>query len=304
MRVFVSGHRGLVGSAVARAIESSHDLTWFGKTRNELDLLNRDDVFGFIKDLNPDCVIMCAAKVGGIKANSDQPVEFLTENLQIQTNLLDACHEADIKRVIFLGSSCIYPKLANQPIKETELLTGPLEPTNEPYAIAKIAGLKLVNAYRKEYGHDWISAMPTNVYGPHDNFDENSGHVLAALIRKFHEAKVNKKPSVELWGSGNPLREFIHSDDLASAILHLLKNFNGDSPINLGTGQEVSIRGLANIICEVVEFKGEITWNLEMPDGTPRKILDTTLINQLGWKPRISLETGIRDTYNWFLLQN
>lgn len=300
MKIFVAGHRGLVGSAIGRFIDKDSGATWYGKTRKELNLLDRGKVFEFIKESKPDVVINAAAKVGGIKANSDFPVEFLSENLQIQTNLLDACHLANIEKVIFLGSSCIYPKLASQPIKESELLTGPLEPTNEPYAIAKIAGLKLVNAYRKEYGHKWISVMPTNVYGPFDNFDLNSSHVLPALIRKFHDARRESKPYVELWGTGRPLREFIHSDDLASAVIHLLNEYDGDVPINLGTGQEVSIKELANLICKTVGYTGEIIWNSSMPDGTPRKILDTALLRQLGWKPKITLADGISQTYTWF----
>lgn len=302
VKIFVAGHRGLVGSAITREIDKRSNLEWFGRTRSELDLLDRDKVFEFVKESKPDAVIIAAAKVGGIKANSDYPVEFLSENLQIQTNLLDACHKSNISRLIFLGSSCIYPKMASQPIKESELLTGPLEATNESYAIAKIAGLKLVNAYRKEYGHNWISAMPTNVYGPFDNFDINSSHVLPALIRKFHDAKVSGIETVELWGSGKPLREFIHSDDLASAIIHLLLYYDNNIPINLGTGQEISILELANLISEIIGYSGAITWNKNMPDGTPRKILDTTLLKELGWQPRINLREGISNTYEWFTM--
>jgi GDP-L-fucose synthase len=243
---------------------------------------------------------MAAAKVGGIKANSDQPVEFLTENLQIQSNILDAAHATNVKRFLFLGSSCIYPKMSAQPIKEEYLLTGTLEPTNEPYAIAKIAGLKLIQAYRKEYGHSWISAMPTNVYGPFDNFDPTTSHVLPALIRKFHDAKKTNSEVVTLWGSGQPLREFIHSDDLASALLFLLENFDSDLPINVGSGQEVAIRELAQIIKEIVGFTGEILWDTKMPDGTPRKALDSTEIKRLGWTNAIDLKSGIEQTYKWF----
>ena len=301
VRIFVAGHSGLVGSAVVRAIEKSSNFSWFGKSKYELNLLNRNDVFEFINSSNPDAVVIAAAKVGGIRANSRYPVEFLSENLQIQTNLLDACHNASVQRLLFLGSSCIYPKLASQPIKESELLTGPLEPTNEPYAIAKIAGLKLVAAYRKEYGHRWISAMPTNVYGPLDNFDLDSSHVLPALIHKIHKAKLESKLNVELWGSGSPLREFIHADDLADAILFVLSNYDGEEPINIGTGQELSIEQLSQVIAQVIGYTGTIAWNTEMPDGTPRKILDSTTLKKLGWSPKILLEQGIKSTYEWFL---
>jgi GDP-L-fucose synthase len=300
MKIYVAGHSGLVGSAVVRLIEKSGKHHWIGKRRSELDLLDRQTVMNFIEVEKPDAIIMAAAKVGGIKANSDQPVEFLTENLQIQSNILDAAHAASVKRFLFLGSSCIYPKMSAQPIKEEYLLTGPLEPTNEPYAIAKIAGLKLIQAYRKEYGHTWISAMPTNVYGPFDNFDPTTSHVLPALIRKFHDAKKMNSEVITLWGSGQPLREFIHSDDLASALLFLLENFDSDLPINVGSGQEVSIRELAQTIKEIVGFTGEIIWDTKMPDGTPRKLLDTTSLHKLGWEPSIDLESGITNTYNWF----
>jgi GDP-L-fucose synthase len=301
MKIYVAGHRGLVGSAIVRSIEKSGRHEWLGKTRSELDLLERQSVIDFIEGAKPDAIIMAAAKVGGIKANSDQPVEFLTENLQIQSNILDAAHIANIEHVLFLGSSCIYPKMSAQPIKEEYLLTGPLEPTNEPYAIAKIAGLKLIQAYRKEYGRKWISAMPTNVYGPFDNFDTNTSHVLPALIWKLHSAKIAHDSKVTLWGTGKPLREFIHSDDLASALLFLLENFDGDLPINVGSGFEVSIQELAEIIKVVVGFNGEILWDKNMPDGTPRKSLDSNAIAQLGWTPSIDLEAGVTQTYEWLI---
>jgi GDP-L-fucose synthase len=301
MKIYVAGHSGLVGSAVVRLIEKSGKHDWVGRRRSELNLLERQSVMDFIEDVKPDAIIMAAAKVGGIKANSDQPVEFLTENLQIQSNILDAAHATSVKRFLFLGSSCIYPKMSAQPIREEYLLTGPLEPTNEPYAIAKIAGLKLIQAYRKEYGHTWISAMPTNVYGPFDNFDPTTSHVLPALIRKFHDAKKTNSEVVTLWGSGQPLREFIHSDDLASALLFLLENFDSDLPINVGSGQEVSIRELAQIIKEIVGFTGEILWDTKMPDGTPRKVLDSSELEKLGWEPKIQLEKGIAQTYHWYL---
>jgi len=301
MKIYVAGHKGLVGSAVVRSIEKSKRHEWLGASRKELNLLNRQSVMDFIEAEKPDAIIMAAAKVGGIKANSDFPAEFLTENLQIQSNLMDGAHKFAVEKLVFLGSSCIYPKLSAQPIKEDYLLTGPLEPTNEPYAIAKIAGLKLIQAYRKEYGHSWISAMPTNVYGPFDNFDANTSHVLPALIWKLHSAKLSQMSEVTLWGSGTPLREFIHSDDLASALLFLLENFNSDLPINVGSGYEVSIRELAEIIKKIVGFAGEILWDKKMPDGTPRKALDSSEIRKLGWAPKIDLETGIEQTYKWFI---
>jgi GDP-L-fucose synthase len=301
MRIYVAGHRGLVGSAVVRSIESSKDHEWLGKTSRELNLLDRESVFEFLGAERPDAIIMAAAKVGGIKANSDFPVEFLTENLQMQSNVIDGAHKFNIEKLLFLGSSCIYPKLSLQPIKEESLLTGPLEPTNEPYAIAKIAGLKLIQAYRKEYGHNWISAMPTNIYGSYDNFDLDSSHVLPALIRKLHEAKVANSPSVELWGTGTPRREFLHSDDLADALLFLIDNYNDSIPINVGAGADISISELAAEIGKIVGYNGLISWDSNMPDGTPKKLLNSSRINELGWKPRIELNAGIHQTYDWFV---
>jgi GDP-L-fucose synthase len=301
MRIYVAGHRGLVGSAVVRSIESSKDHEWLGKASRELNLLDRESVFEFLGAERPDAIIMAAAKVGGIKANSDFPVEFLTENLQMQSNVIDGAHKFNIEKLLFLGSSCIYPKLSLQPIREESLLTGPLEPTNEPYAIAKIAGLKLIQAYRKEYGHNWISAMPTNIYGPNDNFDLDSSHVLPALIRKFHEAKVANAPSVELWGTGTPHREFLHSDDLADALLFLIDNYNDSIPINVGAGADISISELAAEIGKIVGYNGLISWDSNMPDGTPKKLLNSSRINELGWKPKIELNAGIHQTYNWFV---
>ena len=297
MKIYVAGHRGLVGSAIVRAIERSDQHTWIGRVRTELDLLDRKAVFDFIESEKPDWVVIAAAKVGGIRANSEFPVQFLSENLQIETNLLDACHASNIRRVLFLGSSCIYPKMCPQPINEDYLLTGPLEPTNEAYALAKIAGLKLVQAYRAQYEHDWISAMPTNLYGPGDNFDLKNSHVLPALVRKFHEAKKQGVPEVTLWGSGSALREFLHADDLATACLHLLENYSGDIALNVGSGREVSIKELANLIAEIVGYSGRIAWDVNMPDGTPRKFLDTTRISETGWTPEVSLENGIRAVY-------
>jgi GDP-L-fucose synthase len=300
LKIYVAGHRGLVGSAIVRHIESETEHSWVGKTRSELDLLNRQAVFGFLASEKPDAVIIAAAKVGGIGANKTYPVEFLSENLQIETNLIDGSHAANIEKLLFLGSSCIYPKFAPQPIKEEYLLTGELEKSNEAYAISKIAGLKLVESYRKEYGRRWISAMPTNVYGPGDNYDLDNSHVLPALIRRFHDAKKQGLDTVTLWGSGTPKREFIYSDDLASAIIYLLENYNDDVAINVGTGKDMSISELASTIQDVVGFEGAIAWDKSKPDGTPRKLLDIQRISDLGWSPKVSLNEGISLTSEAF----
>jgi GDP-L-fucose synthase len=257
-------------------------------------------VFEFLAKAKPDAIVIAAAKVGGIHANRTYPVQFLSENLQIETNLMDAAHAAGIQRLLFLGSSCVYPKLAQQPIKEEYLLTGELEKTNEAYALAKISGLKLVQAYRKQYGYNWISAMPTNMYGPGDNFDLENSHVLPALIRKFHDAKTQRKPSVTVWGSGSPKREFLHADDLGRACLFLLENYDDDVAINVGVGDELTIKELAGLIQGVVGFNGKIDWDSSRPDGTPRKLLDVSRISALGWKAQISLEDGLRSTYEWY----
>ena len=301
MKIYVAGHRGLVGSAIVRAIEGSDEHTWIGQTRQELDLLNRSAVFEYVKNERPDWVVIAAAKVGGIHANSTYPVEFLSENLQIETNLIDACHAAKIERVLFLGSSCIYPKNSPQPIKEEYLLTGPLEPTNEAYALAKISGLKLIEAYRTQYGYNWISAMPTNLYGPGDNFDLQNSHVLPALIRKFHDAQTQGSPSVTLWGTGTPRREFLHADDLAKACLFMLANYDGETALNIGTGIDVTISELANVIAKTIGYVGEIIWDTSKPDGTPRKLLDTSAASEIGWAPTISLEDGLRDTFKSYI---
>ena len=301
MKIYVAGHRGLVGSAIVRAIETEGKHTWFGRTRSELDLLNRRAVFDFLASEKPDAVIIAAAKVGGIHANNTYPVQFLTENLQIESNLMDAAHAAGIEKLLFLGSSCVYPKLAQQPIKEEYLLTGELEKTNEAYALAKISGLKLVQAYRNQYGHSWISAMPTNMYGPGDNFDLENSHVLPALIRKFDDAKSSGAASVTLWGSGTPRREFLHADDLGRACVYLLENYNDEVPINVGVGEDVSIRELAELIRETVGFSGSIDWDSSKPDGTPRKLLDVSRITALGWSAQISLGEGIKSTYDWYV---
>lgn len=300
MKIYVAGHNGLVGSAIVNAIENQKKFSWVGKSRTELDLLDNSKILKFLTAEKPDALIIAAAKVGGIKANKDFPVEFLSENLQIQTNLINSAYQVGIEKVLFLASSCIYPKYSPQPIKEEYLLSGQLEPTNEAYAIAKIAGLKLIQAYRTEYSKNWISIMPTNIYGPRDNFDPNSSHVLPALIRKFHDAKQKSSEAVELWGSGNPRREFLHSYDLADAVLYLLENYDGDVPLNVGTGTDMSIRELAELIKSEVGFNGKIIWNENMPDGTPQKLLDVSKLNHLGWKPKISLEQGIKQTYSWF----
>ena len=303
MKIYVAGHRGLVGSAIVRAIDASGNHTWIGRTHSELDLLDRKAVFEYVAGEKPEAMIIAAAKVGGIHANNTYPVQFLTENLQIETNLMDAAHDAGTPRLLFLGSSCVYPKLARQPIKEEYLLTGELEKTNEAYALAKISGLKLVQAYRSQYGDKWISAMPTNMYGPGDNFDLETSHVLPALIRKFHDAKIRGDKSVTLWGSGSPLREFLHADDLASACLFLLENYDDNVAINIGMGKEISIKDLAELIQAIVGFEGSIEWDSSKPDGTPRKLLDVSRMTALGWKPTIFLEDGIRSTYDWYISQ-
>jgi len=300
MRLYIAGINGMVGSAIAfEANAQGFEVS--GKSSKELDLTDRKVVFEEIQSNKPDALIIAAAKVGGIGANSSMPVDFLSINLQIQTNLLDAAHKANINKVLFLGSSCIYPKLTPQPITESALLTGELEPTNESYAIAKIAGLKLVEAYRRQFEHHWISAMPTNLYGPRDNFDLETAHVLPALIHRFHDAKVNNANEVEIWGDGSPVREFLYVDDLARACLVLLNQYDDSVAINIGSGQEISIGQLAKLISKVVDYSGEIVFNENRPNGTPRKLLDSSKIAQLGWSPQVKLEDGIVSTYDWFL---
>ncbi len=299
-RVWVAGHRGMVGSAVVRRL-AQEDCSVITAGRDRLDLTQQTQVEAWMAEHRPDAIVLAAAKVGGILANDTQPVDFLLENLQIQTNILSAAHRADVARVLFLGSSCIYPREAPQPIPEDSLLTGPLEPTNEPYAIAKIAGIKLVQAYRKQYGRDWISAMPTNLYGPGDNYDLTSSHVLPALLRKAHEAKENQAPQLTLWGSGKPLREFLHCDDLADALVFLLMRYSGDEHINVGSGQEVSIKALAETIMDVVGHSAELVFETSKPDGTPRKYIDCERLTQLGWDRARPLEDGIKDAYAHFL---
>ncbi|WP_065330868.1 GDP-L-fucose synthase [Tritonibacter mobilis] len=295
-RIFVAGHRGMVGSAVVRRL-ATEDCEVITAAREDLDLVDQAAVNAWMQEQRPDAIVMAAAKVGGIKANNDFPVDFLYKNLMIETNIAQAAHEADVERFLFLGSSCIYPKFAPQPIPEDSLLTGALEPTNEWYAIAKIAGIKLMQAYRQQYGRDWISAMPTNLYGPGDNYDLNFSHVLPALLRKFHEAKAAGATSVELWGSGTPLREFMHCDDLADALVFLLKEYSGHSHVNVGSGTEVSIRALAETIARVVGYEAELVFDASKPDGTPRKLMDSTTLHRLGWNQARPLEDGIRQTY-------
>jgi GDP-L-fucose synthase len=300
-KIFIAGHRGLVGSALVRKLEQEGIASLLTRNRAELDLRNAGDVDRFFAQEKPAVVILAAAKVGGIKANSDLPVEFLLENLQMQNNVIRAAYEAGVRKLLFLGSSCIYPKHAPQPIPESALLTGPLEPTNEAYAIAKIAGIKLCQAYSREYGANFISAMPTNLYGPNDNFDLVSSHVLPALLRKAHIARQGGERELVVWGSGQPRREFLHVDDLAAACVFLLEKYDSPEIVNIGCGEDISIRELAELICDVVGFKGDLAWDTAKPDGTPRKLLDVSKIHGLGWRHRIGLRDGIARTYQWFL---
>ena len=300
-RIFVAGHRGMVGSAITRTLEEGGFRNLIKRTRAELDLADSRAVSDFFRNEKPSVVVFAAAKVGGIKANNDFPVEFLIDNLRIQTNVISAAHASGARKLLFLGSSCIYPKHAPQPIPESALLTGPLEPTNETYAVAKIAGLKLCQAYHREYGANFISVMPCNLYGPNESFDLETSHVLAALLRKAHEAKLKRARELVVWGTGTPRREFLHVDDCASACLFLLEKYDSPEIINVGSGEDVSIRELAELICDVVGFNGELAWDKTKPDGTPRKLLDVSKLRSLGWKPSISLRDGIAQTYDWFL---
>lgn len=299
-RVWVAGHRGMVGGAVVRRLETE-DCEVLTAGRDVVDLTSQAEVGDWMAEARPDAIVMAAAKVGGILANDTHPVDFLLQNLQIETNIVEAAHANDVERFLFLGSSCIYPKMAPQPMAEDSLLTGPLEPTNEWYAIAKIAGIKLMQAYRKQHGRDWISAMPTNLYGPGDNYDLESSHVLPALLRKFHEAKQSGADTVEVWGSGKPLREFLHCDDLADALVFLLKEYSGYDHVNVGSGVEVSIRELAETIARVVGYEAELVFDATKPDGTPRKLMDSTRLHEMGWNNVRSLEEGVKDAYQHFL---
>ena len=302
-KIYIAGHRGMVGSAILDNLRKNAYDNFITATADKLDLRNQEATKSFINEQKPDVVIIAAARVGGILANNEYPWQFLYDNLMIEANLINAAHENDVQHLIFLGSSCIYPKMAPQPLKEEYLLTGPLEPTNEWYAIAKIAGIKLCQALNKQYGRNYISMMPTNLYGPRDNFDLKTSHVLPAMIRKFHEAKINGHADVPLWGTGSPMREFLHVEDLAESIRFIME-YDGKLEydlINAGTGKDLTIKELANTVQKVTEHQGAITWDTTKPDGTPRKLMDVSLINTLGWKASISLEDGIQDTYQWFL---
>jgi GDP-L-fucose synthase len=299
--IFVAGHRGMVGSAVHGKLVADGFSRVIGRTHAELDLMDRAAVRSFFEHARPSVVVMAAAKVGGILANYEQPVEFLLNNLAIQNNVIEAAADFGARKVLFLGSSCIYPKMAPQPIPESALLTGPLEPTNDAYALAKIAGIKLCQSYAREYGKNFLSAMPTNLYGPRDNYDLHNSHVLPALIRKVHEAKAAGAASITVWGSGNPRREFLHTTDLAEACVFLLENYDEPDLVNIGCGEDVTIRELAETVCDVLGFDGTLEFDASKPDGTPRKLLDISKIKSLGWSPRIPLREGIADAYAWFL---
>mgnify|MGYP000866046989 CR=1 FL=1 len=299
-KIYIAGHRGLVGSAIVQNMKARGYQNIIVRTHNELDLLNQSAVNEFFKKEKPDVVVLAAAKVGGILANDTAPADFAYENMQIQCNVIKCAHDYKVKKLLFLGSTCIYPKMAPQPIVEEALLTGPLEETNEAYAIAKIAGLELCKYFKRQYGDNFISCMPTNLYGPRDNYDLEGSHVLPAMIRKFHEAKLENKPFVKLWGTGTPLREFLYVDDMADACVFLLEHYDGEQHVNIGTGQEVSIKELANTVQRIVGYKGDINWNSSMPDGTPRKLTDVSKLHGLGWRHRVELEEGIKMAYQWF----
>ncbi len=299
-KIYVAGHRGLVGSAIVRSLKRQGYENVIGRTHTELDLLDQAAVRAFFEEEKPDVVVLAAAKVGGINANNTSPADFAYENMQIQCNVIKCCHDFKVKKLLFLGSTCIYPKMAPQPIPEDALLTGPLEVTNEAYAIAKISGLEMCKFFKRQYGDNFISCMPTNLYGPHDNYELQGSHVMPAMIRKFHEAKVNNAPSVELWGTGSPLREFLYVDDMADACVFLLENYDGEQHVNIGTGKEVTIRELAETVRKTVGYEGEIVWNTDMPDGTPRKLTDVTKLHALGFRHKVDLEEGVRLAYDWF----
>lgn len=300
-KIYIAGHKGLVGSAIIRCLKKEGYKNLITKDHRELDLINQADVEAFFKKYKPEYVFLSAAKVGGILANKEKPAEFIYENLMMAANIINTAYKYKVKKLLFLGSSCIYPRLAPQPIKEEYLLTSSLEKTNEAYAIAKIAGLKLCEFYNKQYGTNYISVMPTNLYGPNDNFDLTSSHVLPAMIRKFHEAKINKKPEVILWGTGKVKREFLHVDDLAQAVVFLMNKYDGQGILNIGTGKDLTIKQLAEAVKKTIGYTGKITWDSSKPDGTPRKLLNINKIKKLGWKPGITLSKGLKTTYDWFL---
>ncbi len=300
-RIYVAGHRGMVGSAIVRKLEADGHETIITRTSSELDLRNQEAVASFFDTERPDYVFLAAAKVGGILANNIYRAEFLYDNLMIEANIIHSAYKSGVTKLLFLGSSCIYPKMAEQPLKEEYLLSGFLEPTNEPYAIAKIAGIKLCEAYRSQYGANFISAMPTNLYGPNDNYNLQGSHVLPALIRKFHEAKINDQPTVEVWGTGSPRREFLHADDLADACVYLMNSYDGEQFVNIGTGEDVTIRELAEMVQKAVGYEGELRWDSSKPDGTPRKLMDVSRLHAMGWKHTTDLGDGIERTYQDFL---
>ena len=300
-KIYVAGHRGLVGSAIVRSLNRQGYENVIGRTHKELDLTDQAAVRDFFQKERPDVVVLAAAKVRGINANNTTPAEFAYENMQIQCNVIKCCHDYQVKKLLFLGSTCIYPRMAPQPIPESALLTGPLEETNEAYAIAKIAGLEMCRFFKRQYGDDFISCMPTNLYGPYDNYELQGSHVMPAMIRKFHEAKVNGAPTVELWGTGSPLREFLYVDDMADACVYLLEHYSGEQHVNIGTGKELTIAQLAQIVKSTVGYQGEIVWNPEMPDGTPRKLTDVSKLHSLGWHHKVELEEGVALAYEWFV---
>lgn len=299
-KIYVAGHRGLVGSAIVDALREKGYHNLVGRTHTELDLTNQAAVRAFFEEEHPDVVVLAAAKVGGINANQTTPADFAYENMQMQCNVIKCAHDYQVKKLLFLGSTCIYPKMAPQPIVESALLTGPLEVTNEAYAIAKIAGLQMCRFFKKQYGDNFISCMPTNLYGPRDNYDLQNSHVMPAMIRKFHEAKISGAPSVELWGTGSPLREFLYVSDMADACVFLLEHYHGEEHVNIGTGKEVTIKQLAEMVQKAVGYEGEIVWNTAMPDGTPRKLTDVTKLHGLGFQHKVELEEGIPMAYEWF----
>jgi GDP-L-fucose synthase len=303
-KIYVAGHRGMVGSAIVRNLKEKGFTNIIGKTSKELDLTRQVDVEAFFEIEKPDYVFLAAAKVGGIHANNTYPAEFIYKNLMIESNIIHSAYKYGVKKLLFLGSTCIYPKMAPQPIKEEDLLSGYLESTNEAYAIAKIAGIELCKFYRRQYGSDFISAMPTNLYGINDNFDLETSHVMPALIRKFHEAKVNGEKEVVMWGTGKPRREFLFVDDLADACVHLIESYSDELHVNIGTGNDIEIRELALLIKDIVGYEGQIINDLSKPDGTPRKLIDVTKLNKLGWKDKVSLEEGIKEVYRWYLEKN